>query len=225
MRGRRGNGCWRRPPASLPKGVLGGPPTRKSGESRDQYGGGELPLWQQGEPVRRGVEALVRGIGQGPPAGRRGPPQAPARERLRGRILAFCSVWPTRTTTRSRSCTGKWRIRRGFSRKSSGRPSSRCDRTPRSIVQELLGEAPVNARSFCEMSLMGQCFGPMLHLRRAKMAPATPAPPGPPFEFDVEELADHITRVQPGGDSCDSRRPARSEKPAGKPRRRPDALR
>ena len=37
------------------------------------------------------------------------------------------------------------------------------------IVQELLGDGASEQQiSFCEMSLMGQCFGPMLHLRQPR---------------------------------------------------------
>ena len=61
---------------------------------------------------------------------------------------------------------------------------------------------------------MSQCFGPMFHLRRAKMTAGTPLPPGPPFEFDVEGLADHITRFTLAGIRAIRARPARSEKPA-----------
>ena len=68
------------------------------------------------------------------------------------------------------------------------------------IVQELLGDGASERQiRFCEMSLMSQCFGPMFHLRRAKMTAGTPPPPGPPFELDVEGLADHITRFTLAG--------------------------
>jgi AcrR family transcriptional regulator len=72
-----------------------------------------------------------------------------------------------------------------------------------SIVQELLGDGVDEQQiHFCEMSIMSQCFGPLLHLRRVRKATglAGPAgPPGPPVQFTVEELADHIIRFSLAG--------------------------
>jgi hypothetical protein len=70
----------------------------------------------------------------------------------------------------------------------------------RSIVRELLREGASEPQvSLCVMSLVGQCFGPMLHLRRAKTAPGVPRPAGLPLPFDVAELADHVTRFSLAG--------------------------
>jgi hypothetical protein len=53
--------------------------------------------------------------------------------------------------------------------------------------------------SFCEMSLMGLCFGPMLHLRHARSGSGTPRPPGPPLDLRVGQLADYVTRFTLAG--------------------------
>ncbi len=74
-------------------------------------------------------------------------------------------------------------------------------RQSQSIILELLGEGATEQQvSFCEMSVMGQCFGPMLHLRRSRMAAGGPRPPGPPpFKFDVQDLANHVVEFSLAG--------------------------
>ena len=72
--------------------------------------------------------------------------------------------------------------------------------TTLALVRELLGEnASEQAVCLCEMSLMSQCFGPMLHLRRGKMPPGAPRPPAPLAELSVEQLADHIVQFTLAG--------------------------
>ncbi len=68
------------------------------------------------------------------------------------------------------------------------------------LVRELLGgKASERAVCLCEMSLMSQCFGPMLHLRHRKMPPGMPRPPAPLAELSVEQLADHIVQFTLAG--------------------------
>ncbi len=70
----------------------------------------------------------------------------------------------------------------------------------RSIIRELLGEAASEQQvTFCEMSVMGQCFGPMLHLRQTRLGSRLPRPPGPLLQFGIEEVADHIMRFSRAG--------------------------
>jgi TetR/AcrR family transcriptional regulator, regulator of cefoperazone and chloramphenicol sensitivity len=127
-------------------------------------------------------------------------PNAPVQERLRGRVLAFM---------RRIADPNNHEIE--IMHKEMANPTGLLDETLqqavepmrqgiRALVQELLGEGAGEQQiSFCAMSLMGQCFGPMLHLRRVKMAPGAVRPVGPPFDFDVEELADHVTQFTLAG--------------------------
>jgi TetR/AcrR family transcriptional regulator, regulator of cefoperazone and chloramphenicol sensitivity len=63
------------------------------------------------------------------------------------------------------------------------------------IFQELLGDKASKQQIFlCQMSVMSQCFGPMLHLRRHRAEPDTMLPRKLPVDFRIEELAAHITR-------------------------------
>jgi len=59
----------------------------------------------------------------------------------------------------------------------------------------LLGEGASEQQViFCQMSVISQCFGPMLHLRHHRAEPETPLPRKLPVDFRIEELAEHITR-------------------------------
>lgn len=65
------------------------------------------------------------------------------------------------------------------------------------IIRELVGsDADEEQSHFCEISVIGQCFGPMLHLRARKAG--MPVPAGRP-QITVEHLADHITRFSLAG--------------------------
>ena len=65
----------------------------------------------------------------------------------------------------------------------------------KSLLAELLGDGASEKQiRFCHMSIMGQCFGPMLHLRHSKSEHTFPPPKDFPLDFDIEKLADHITR-------------------------------
>lgn len=70
----------------------------------------------------------------------------------------------------------------------------------KSVIEELLGSAADRQRvQFCEMSIMSQCFGPMLRLRHARRGQDPAFPKGPPFDFDAESLAEHVTQFSLAG--------------------------
>jgi TetR/AcrR family transcriptional regulator, regulator of cefoperazone and chloramphenicol sensitivity len=70
----------------------------------------------------------------------------------------------------------------------------------KSILQEMLGSSASRQQiRFCHMSIMGQCFGPMLHLRHSKTEAAIPCPRDLSLNFDIEELAEHITQFSLAG--------------------------
>ena len=70
----------------------------------------------------------------------------------------------------------------------------------KSIIEKLLGDSANKQRiSLCLMSILGQCFGPMLHLRRARTEPDSPRPDDLPLEFGVEEIANHVTQFSLAG--------------------------
>jgi AcrR family transcriptional regulator len=127
-------------------------------------------------------------------------PSAPVRERLRGRILAFMQRIADPDNFEVEIMHKEMANPTGLLTEALSQAIEPMRQGMRSIVQELLGdEASEQQVSFCVMSLVGQCFGPMLHLRRAKMSPGAPRLVSPPFESGVGELADHVTRFSLAG--------------------------
>ena len=163
--------------------------------------------------------SFERSIAAHPPDGGVAP-EAPVGQRLRGRILAFMQRIGGPGQPRDRDhAQGNGEPDGTPYGEPFSRPSNRCVQDMRAIVQELLGDGASEQQvSFCEMSLMGQCFGPMLHLRHARMPPGSPRPPGPPSEFGVEELADHVTQFSLAG-IRGIREGVRKRQKAGKRRR------
>jgi AcrR family transcriptional regulator len=127
-------------------------------------------------------------------------PGAPVRERLHGRILAFMCRIADPDNHEIEIMHKEMANPTGLLTDVLQQAAEPMRQGMRSIVQELLGEQASDQQvSLCVMSLVGQCFGPMLHLRHAKMAPGAPRPPVPPLRFGVEELADHVTQFTLAG--------------------------
>jgi AcrR family transcriptional regulator len=127
-------------------------------------------------------------------------PEAPVGERLRGRVLAFMRRIADPDNYEVEIMHKEMANPTGLLTEALQQAVGPMRQGLRSIVQELLeDEAGEPQVSFCVMSLVGQCFGPMLHLRHARRAPGSPHPVGPPFEFDVEELADHVAQFSLAG--------------------------
>jgi TetR/AcrR family transcriptional regulator, regulator of cefoperazone and chloramphenicol sensitivity len=127
-------------------------------------------------------------------------PEAPVQERLHGRVLAFMRRIADPNNHEIEIMHKEMANPTGLLAETLQQAIEPMRRGIRAIVQELLGDGAGEQQiSFCAMSLMGQCFGPMLHLRRAKMVPGAGRPVGPPFDFDVEELADHVTQFTLAG--------------------------
>lgn len=69
----------------------------------------------------------------------------------------------------------------------------------KNTLREVLGEGVSEKQlNLCHMSIMGQCFGPMLHLREHQKTKTAPKPRDFP-EFTIKELAEHITRFSLAG--------------------------
>jgi AcrR family transcriptional regulator len=143
--------------------------------------------------------AFERSIEQHPPDGGIRP-RAAVRERLRGRILAFMQRIADPDNHEVEIIHKEMANPTGLLAEAMQQVLDPMRQDMQGIVRELLGkEAGGHAVAFCEMSLMGQCFGPMLHVRRAAMSPSAAHPPGPHPQFDVEELADHVTQFTLAG--------------------------
>lgn len=127
-------------------------------------------------------------------------PTAPVRERLRGRILAFMQRIADPDNHEVEIMHKEMANPTGLLTEALPQALEPLRQGMRSIVRELLGDGAGEQQvAFCVMSLVGQCFGPMLHLRHAKLAPGTPRPASLPFPFGVEEMADHVTQFSLAG--------------------------
>jgi len=142
-----------------------------------------------------------KSISAHPPHGG-GKPDAPAEERLHGRIRSILHrimdpdsrefdifhkelASPTGLLTQVKRKSIE-PIHKGFT----------------SIVRELLGQAATDEQvALCTRSIMSQCLGPMMRERRRKMTP--PGEPtadfSPPLGVDIETLSDHITSFSLAG--------------------------
>jgi AcrR family transcriptional regulator len=155
-----------------------------------------------------------------PPDGGVGP-EAPASERLRGRILSFMHRVADPNNREVEIMHREMANPTGLLARVLPRAVEPMQQDLRAIVGELLGAgASEQEVSFCVMSLMGQCFAPMLHLRHVRSGAGMPRPPGPPMDFGVEELADHVTRFSLAGIQGMRAEVGKGRKVVRKPRRR-----
>jgi AcrR family transcriptional regulator len=139
-------------------------------------------------------------------------PEAPVRERLRGRILAFMQRIADPNNCEIEIMHKEMANPTGLLTQTVHEKVEQMRQSMQSIVRELLGDRATERQvSLCVMSLIGQCFGPMLHLRARGdgKAPTPPLPAGPPFKFGVEELADHVTQFSLEGMQGFARTPRR----------------
>jgi AcrR family transcriptional regulator len=128
------------------------------------------------------------------------PAEAPPEERLHGRILALMRRMEDPANCEVEIVFREMSNPTGLLAEVLHRAVEPMRLSLRAIVKELLG-AGVDEQTvtFCEMSLMGQCFGPLHHLRRFRPAGEKPKFGGPPIDFDMEQLADHVTRFTLAG--------------------------
>jgi AcrR family transcriptional regulator len=148
------------------------------------------------------------------------PPEAPVRERLHGRILAFMQRIADPDNHEIEILHKEMANPTGLLTDAMQQTMERMRLGLRSIVQELLGSGASEPQvSFCVMSLVGQCFGPMLRWRHARMGGGTPPPVGPPFAFRVEDLADHVMQFSLAG--IRGIRAGAAQVPRNGPKRRP----
>jgi TetR/AcrR family transcriptional regulator, regulator of cefoperazone and chloramphenicol sensitivity len=121
-------------------------------------------------------------------------PEAAIKERLYGRILSFMHRIADPETHDVEIMHKEMANPTGLLTEAIEKIIEPTERDFRSIFQELLGEGASKQQViFCQMSVMGQCFGPMLHLRHCRAEPGKSLPGKLPMDFCIEELADHIT--------------------------------
>jgi len=124
-------------------------------------------------------------------------PSAPVQERLHARILSVMQSIADPNTHEIDLIHKEMANPTGLLVEPMRKAIEPIEQGFRSIVRELLGvEANERRVTLCQMSIMTQCFDPVLRLRFAKTMPK-PHPPALPC--GVEELAHHVTQFSLAG--------------------------
>jgi AcrR family transcriptional regulator len=127
-------------------------------------------------------------------------PEAPAEERLSGRILAIMQRIGDPKNHDIEIIHKEMANPTGLLTEIIHKTMEPVDESIKCIVCELLGSAATEQEvRFCQMSIMSQCFGPMLHLRRIRETPDGSHPKSLSWKFDEEMLAEHVTKFSLAG--------------------------
>lgn len=122
---------------------------------------------------------------------------APVQERLYARILSLMQRIADPQTHDIDLVQKEMTNPTGLLMKPMRKAIEPIERGFRAIVRELLGDAASEQQvGLCQMSIMTQCFDPMMRSRFAKTMPK--APPGS-LPCSIEELAHHITQFSLAG--------------------------
>lgn len=128
------------------------------------------------------------------------PSDAPVQERLRGHVLALMHRTADPDNHEIEIMHREMANPTGLLGDAIRRVMEPMRQATLSIVRELLGDGVGEQQvQFCEMSLISQCFGPMLRLRHERKGTGPAHMGGPPVQFTVEELADHVVRFSLAG--------------------------
>jgi AcrR family transcriptional regulator len=128
------------------------------------------------------------------------PSEAPAQERLRGRILSFMQRIADPKTYELEMIHKEMACPTGFLHDVMPSAMETLREGFDLIIGELLGgEASEQQLRYCYMNVMDMCFGLVHHIHRSKMSTGVRSP-GQFFpELDVESFADHVTRFSLAG--------------------------
>src|SRR5512133_2258011 len=103
------------------------------------------------------------------------PADAPVQERLHGKILSLLRRMGDPTNFEVEIVHKEMANPTGLLGEAMHRAIEPLVLDMRALVRELLGDgASERTVSFCEMSLMGQCFGPIHHMRKFGRSPDAP---------------------------------------------------
>ncbi|MDP2758121.1 MAG: CerR family C-terminal domain-containing protein [Desulfurivibrionaceae bacterium] len=143
--------------------------------------------------------AFTRSLSIYPPDGGI-PPEAPAEERLRGRILAIMRRIIDPQSHDFDIFHKEMASPTGLLAQAMQESVEQIFTGLTLLVCELLGAEPhAHEVQLCAMSIRAQCFGPLLHARCRKSAQGLPTTGVEPLLEDVEQLADHVTRFSLAG--------------------------
>ena len=142
------------------------------------------------------------------------PPDAPAEERLRGRILSLLQRIADPASHEFEIVHKELANPTGLLVEVMHESIEPIHRGLLAIARELLGgDAPERDVMLCAMSIRAQCYDLLIHRRHGGSHPGPPLPPGlPAFDLDIEVIAEHVTRFSLAG-ICDVRRRVGSDGP------------
>jgi len=121
---------------------------------------------------------------------------APASERLAGRIRAFIAQVADPDTRDMDFAHKEMACPTGLLTEAIDEATRPMREAFDAILYELLG--PTTDKQiiqYWQMSIMGLCFGPMLHLRHIKKAPEAQRPKDFPSDVDVDAFAEHAVSL------------------------------
>ena len=125
---------------------------------------------------------------------------APVQDRLRGWILSFMQRIGDPTNREVEIMHKEMANPTGLLSEAIRQVMEPMHQASRLLIRELLGASADDLQiSLCEMSIMGQCFGPMLRIRHARKSPEASHPGPLPLKISVMDLADHVVRFSLAG--------------------------
>ncbi len=126
-------------------------------------------------------------------------PGAPSEERLRGRILSFMRRMSDPENIEFEIVHKEMANPTGFLAEAMEELLGPLRKDLLSLVRELLGhEATERDVQMCEMSIMGQCFNPVV-MRRHRRDPLFNEDRNGIHDIDIETMADHVVRFSLAG--------------------------
>ncbi len=143
-------------------------------------------------------EAFHASIAKYPPDGG-APADAPAAERLKGRILSLMRRVADPDCLEFEIVQKELASPTGLLAEVKRQSLEPLRKAMTKLVGELLGEGtPDEVVEFCQMSIMAQCMFPLMHRRHLKVMKGESVLSRPP-DFAVERLAEHVLRFSLGG--------------------------
>ena len=124
------------------------------------------------------------------------PPDAPAEDRLRGRVVSAVARMADPESHEFDIVQKEHANPTGLLAEVVRESIQPFHEQMTLIVRELLGQKATEQHvALCKMSVMAQCFHVMMRQRHHKMCSEGRPMPGPPFlKFSVDVMADHIVR-------------------------------
>ena len=127
-------------------------------------------------------------------------PDAPVEERLRGRILSLMHRISDPQNMEFEIVYKEMANPTGLLEEVIREAMEPIKKDMQSLVRELLGDkASEMDIQLCEMSIVGQCFNPVVMVKNREKYHKPAAIPPFPLDIDIETMADHVFRFSMAG--------------------------